>query len=223
MQWQGHSDNITTFSGAAKHCEYEESFPFVIQAPNLAYMLTNVWRTILDIGPMEIRPLVAIAPHAIFQHPVSPIYLPLSAKWIYWSCRARKKLKNEWLIISVWCSYVKLWRFNRWLSLPLLGIFTFWDSPPLITCQMRTVWSFYKIPKGGGRRELLVCWMSAMLSFRRAGTDCGTHEALFFQPSKPYGMGKAIGPHGTIALGRNLTPKGQRYTSNLIQEEILSS
>ena len=143
-----------------------KSCPFVIQAPNLAYMLTNVWRTILDIGPMEIRPLVAIAPHAIFQLPVSAIYLRVSAKWIYWSCRAWKKLNNEWLTISVWCSYVKLWmnewmklwKFNHWLSLPLLGIFTFWDSPPLIACQMRTVWSFYKIPKGGGRRERLVCW-----------------------------------------------------------------
>ena len=103
------------------------------------------------------------------------------------------------------------------------GFFLFWDSPPLIACQMRIVWSFYKIPKGGGRRELLVCWMSVILSFWRAGTDSGTHKALFFQPSKPYGMGKAIRPHGTNALGWNLTPKGQRYTSNLIQEEILSS
>ena len=186
-------------------------------------MLTNVWRTILDIGPMEIRPLVAIAPHAIFQHPVLPIYLPLSAKWINWSCRARKKLKNEWLIISVWCSYVKLWRFNRWLSLPLLGIFTFWDSPPLITCQMRTVWSFYKIPKGGGRRDRLVRWMSTILSFWRTGTDWGTDKALFFPGVQKMAWIRPIEPYGTFYIELLKTTKGQRYTSHLIQEEVLVS
>ena len=31
------------------------------EAPNLAYMLTNVLGTILDIGPLQTRPLVAMA------------------------------------------------------------------------------------------------------------------------------------------------------------------
>ena len=54
-----------TYSGAAKPRKTHESFPFVIEAPNLADMLTNRLRTILDIGPLEIRPLVAITPHLI--------------------------------------------------------------------------------------------------------------------------------------------------------------
>ena len=36
-------------------------------------------------------------------------------------------------------------------------------------------------------------------------------------------MGKAIGPHGTFHIELLKTTKGQRYTSNLIQEEVLSS
>ena len=39
------------------------------------------------------------------------------------------------------------------------------DSPPSIACQRRTIWSFYKIPKGGSRGELLVCWVSCIVSF----------------------------------------------------------
>ena len=84
-----------------------------------------------------------------------------------------------------------LCRLNPWVALTFWDIFGVRDSPSSIACQRRTIWSFYKIPKGGGRREVLVCYMSWILSFWRTGTDWETDKALFFPGVQKNGMYKA--------------------------------
>ena len=79
----------------------------------------------------------------IFQLQVLAIDLPVSAKWIYWYCRAWKKfLKNDGLTISVRCSYTKLYRFKEFAffffyksgHLPDLKIYN-WGESLIHSCE----------------------------------------------------------------------------------------
>ena len=106
----------------------------------------------------------------------------MRVKSIHWISSCTKRVLNPWVALTFW------------------DIFGVRDSPSSIACQRRTIWSFYKIPKGGGRREVLVCYMSWILSFWRTGTDWETDKALFFPGVQKMACIRPIGPYGTFHI-----------------------